>query len=1107
VSIVDFKKLFISTLVLLSVPLLGLAQDEDEETAAAIAEAAAEDQEEERAAEEIVVTGSRIKRDTYSSIAPLQVITGQMSREAGLIDPATILQESSAGGGQQIDLTFQGFVLDNGPGSTTIDLRGLGAGRTLVLIDGRRAAPAGVEGAPFAVDLSLVPASLVQQYDVLLDGASSVYGSDAVAGVTNIILRKDFDGLELESFTTSPDQSGGLQNTVSVAYGKNFDRGFIGIGVEFEDQEEVLLSERSWSAECVKHVEIDQNGAIRTLDLWRKELFGWRDENCNTSGGQSRNAARFIMPGGILGPGSLYYTPGFSNSGVPNFSAEDLTFTNSGLDGDGDGLTDIQSLADYSGSAIGGDTGQLFPDFQSLSVMAYGEYTFDGEMNLTPFFEIQYNERDVFSDTGQTAQFFPVVPGGNPFNICNPTGVQGVDCGLAVDSFWANPNVIAAYQAETGLTPLQDGITPNGAIGPAATRLVWRIRDDRNTTAVDVSQTRFVAGLRGDLPNFNPGSLEDWSFEIAMIAAKSKGKSSRLGIREDRYDLAVGWTGAFIEDPANPGTYLCGEDANGDGVPDGTDGCVPYNMYAPSNFGSGPGNHVGDTATQAERDWLFDTRDFDTDYEQLVISAYATGELFQMPAGAVLGVVGFEYRDDKIDSIPDDVARDGLFFGFFADGGAVGEKFTREYYGEVELPLLANMTMARELNFNASARYTEDEFYGSDTTYSGKLGWRPVDSLLLRGTYGTSFRAPNLRENFLLSQTGFSTLFDPCGIPEVAWDASSQSYIPANETREPEVLANCAANGADPTAVFYGSLGSYSVEVASGGATDLVAETSDSISYGFVFDQPWFESFDLTFGWTYYEIDISNSIIEPGSSFIINDCYGSPVSQPSVFCSRISRDPGSAQGVNAMSLIDRGFINRDELYASGVDINVAYDQSVTLFGRPFDLSLDLTLNHPKEVSSTLIDTDGTRDTDTFQGEFGFPDWRGQLALRVDFSDYRLTWQTRYLSDVEQDVAGIDEFNDIFGSAAAGRSDTCGGPALGDVLCRDVGFADDYYNHAVSLYYYGDVWTIGGGIRNVFEEKPPMVDTTEVQAVRNSPIGYGYDLNGRTYFLNVAASFQ
>ena len=106
------------------------------------------------AVEEVVVTGSRIKRDTFSSVAPLQIISGQVSREVGAIDPSTILQDTSAAAGTQIDVTFQGFVLDNGPGSSTIDLRGLGAQRTLVLINGRRAAPVGVEGAPFAVDLN-----------------------------------------------------------------------------------------------------------------------------------------------------------------------------------------------------------------------------------------------------------------------------------------------------------------------------------------------------------------------------------------------------------------------------------------------------------------------------------------------------------------------------------------------------------------------------------------------------------------------------------------------------------------------------------------------------------------------------------------------------------------------------------------------------------------------------------------------------------------------------------------------------------------------------------------------------------------------------------------
>ena len=165
----------------------------------------------------ITVTGSRIVRDTYSSISPIQVLTRQESNEVGLFDPSQILQRSEAAAGTQIDATFQGFVLDNGPGSQTLNLRGLGADRTLLMINGRRMAPAGVEGAPTAPSINLLPGSLIDRYDLLLDGASSVYGSDAVAGVGNIILRKDFDGLELSARGEINPQGSGEDYTLSAA--------------------------------------------------------------------------------------------------------------------------------------------------------------------------------------------------------------------------------------------------------------------------------------------------------------------------------------------------------------------------------------------------------------------------------------------------------------------------------------------------------------------------------------------------------------------------------------------------------------------------------------------------------------------------------------------------------------------------------------------------------------------------------------------------------------------------------------------------------------------------------------------------------------------------
>ena len=124
-----------------------------------------------------------------------------------------------------------------------------------------------------------------------------------------------------------------------------------------------------------------------------------------------------------------------------------------------------------------------------------------------------------------------------------------------------------------------------------------------------------------------------------------------------------------------------------------------------------------------------------------------------------------------------------------------------------------------------------------------------------------------------------------------------------------------------------------------------------------------------------------------------------------------------------------------------------------------------------------------------------------MGMRFDYDDFRLTYELRYLGSVEQDQRGIDAFDE----AITGISDTCEGPP-NDVLCRDIGFADNYFLHNLSAYYFGDRWTIGGGIRNVLDEEPPFVDGTEILSVNNAPIGTGYDLNGRVYFLNVTTSF-
>ncbi len=1060
-------KLSVVSLAILGLALpVAFAQDEVEgEDADSTSEAS------DKTIEEIVTTGSRLKRDTYSSISPLQIITAKVSREVGVIDPSTILHESTATSGVQFDLTFGAFVIDNGPASSSVDLRGLGASRTLFLMNGRRLSPSGVEGAPTSPDTTLIPATLVQQYEVLLDGASSIYGSDAVAGVVNIILEKDFDGLELEAFSNIPaaGDGDGQQNQLSVKWGYNGDRGFIGFGAEYREIERLKLEDRRWSNECRKHAEVTTEGEIRTTDLWYANNFGMITGDCVITG-----LAGYVTELGSPALGSLFYQPGFSNTTIPNLS--DYNSFGVVVDTTNDGFADI-NFADYN---LNGNSQFLdvIPEITRASAMAYGEYTFAGDANITPYFEMQYNQKET-SSQAFVAQLFPVVNALNPFNPCNPLGA-GVDCGLAADTLLTDPNFLDDWLAVYSATPEEFGLL-TGAVGPIAVRPVVAVRGDRNDNQTEITQIRAVFGVHGDLP-----ALNNWSWDFYISSTDTSGDSVWNGVRGDRLDLALG-------NFSSTGTP-CDNDLGVSLASDTAAGCVPVNMFAPSLFANVVNN---DFETQAERDYVFGTREFDTDYRQTVLSTYITGDLFELPGGDAMAVIGFEYREDEIDSIPNVVAAEGRFFGFSADQGAIGEKFTREFYAELELPLAAGKPGVEELTVNISTRHTKDEFYSGAWTYSTKLAYRPTDSLLIRATVGTSYRAPNLRENFLAGQTGFNNVSDPCVIPDVAVDVTG-NYIPENDSRDPVTIQNCVNDsGVDPFTFINNGIQVYSVESVEGGSLDLVEENSDSYSVGFVWDQPIWEAFDMSFSATFYSIEVQDEIIEPSIFFILGDCYSDPEFD-SPFCSRITRGADSR-----LLLVDEGFINRDRLKARGVDLNLRFDWPTQMFGRAVDLSGDFAFNRALELSSRVVDTAGGDETDEFTGEFGFPEWQGRSTLRADIGDWRVTWSMRYLSSVKQDADGVDDFDNVF----TGNADTCLGPENGDVNCRDIGYADNYMVQDASVFYLGDVWTLGLGLRNIADTAPPFVDGTEVGSFNNRPRGRGYDLFGRTAFVNVRYNFQ
>ncbi len=1101
----------------------------------------------------IVVTGSRIVRDTYTSISPLQVLTTENQQAVGAFDPAQILQRSEAAAGQQIDATFNGFVLNNGPGSQTLNLRGLGADRTLILVNGRRLAPAGVEGAPSNPSINLIPASLVDRYDILTDGASSVYGSDAVAGVVNVILRKDFDGLEIQANGNINPQGAGEDYTVSAAWGFNTDRAVFGIGLEYQKRDLVRFGDRDFLTGCDAHREIDQNGNIRTLGIRDSALIR------RNSGGAIRVRDSECKIGALSGRifidqtrvGSVYYKPGAGNV-LADFS-ENTGLGNREVDFNGDGIRDVD-FQDYNNNSNNNpetlDT-TFISGQELINGFAYGEYTFSGEANITPFFEAQFTRAEISAPNQFQAQIFPFVPDLNPFNPCNIDsngGVRinpnGIDCRAADNAFQRRLNP-AVFSGPPGTArALSTGFSL--PVSPLIS-----IRGDRNNNEVTQEQYRGVLGVRGDLPFIG----SSWSFEVAGTYSRSVGVSTRNGIREDRLALALGldptadYDGDGVTDNNGDGTAddyndqlsvfgafgdsqwigVCntaGLANPGQAAPDLTEGCVPVNLFAPSLLNT----FVGDFATSAERNYLFDQRRFDTTYEQTMLSAYVTGDLFELPAGPVGVVLGGEWREDKIQSDPNLAAANGLYFAFFADSGAAGSKWIRELYGEIEAPLMAGETLVEELTIKAAGRITDEEFYGTNGTFALGAGWRPVSPLLVKFNYGTSFRAPNLRENFLLAQSGFNTLNDPCAVPGAAFDPAV-GYIASQDTREPVILANCRREGRDPTRVGIDSQGlntngAAGVEITSGGSLDIEPETSRSITTGFAFEEDWASGFEFSFNFNYYDIKLKQSIIEPSAQFIINDCYTRDDSTRSPFCDRISTSNIERRLVSG---VFSGFLNLDQESVRGIDLNANFGYPVTIGQEEINLSLNLTANHLIERSSTFTNDSGDVDTEDFAGEFGFPSWIGRATFNASWNDFTLTWQTRYIGSVAQDPVGVDPLSDAFGFGPNGTAtpgffgDTClgsgsrftAGAQAGQVsgivpgdstFCRDVGFTGEYFEHAVSARWDNGDLRIIAGVTNLFDRNPPLVDGSEVLAIANAAIGNGYNLDGREFFAQLLYRF-
>ena len=343
---------------------------------------------EEARQEKIVVTGSLLRRDEYSSSSPIQVITANTATLQGLVDTADILQSSSvASGSTQINGNFGGFVVEGGTGVNTISLRGLGAQRSLVLFNGRRLGGAGTQGQVGAVDLNVIPDAAISRIEILKDGASSIYGSDAVAGVVNVITRRSVDAPEINVTYDRPFDTGGESFGIDGAYGLNFDKGSAVLSASYEKFEPLQQGDRDFLA-CPQDYIFTEDGSQRA------DLLDTRPDGQARRGYKCFNSISQVFDDANGGRRWIY------DSALGDFRPR------------ADGPAGVAETPYYDARQ---DSTSIIPETERVSVYLTADYDF----GPTEFFgDFLFNNRTTEQENWR--QLFPFQAPSNP---TNPTGV------------------------------------------------------------------------------------------------------------------------------------------------------------------------------------------------------------------------------------------------------------------------------------------------------------------------------------------------------------------------------------------------------------------------------------------------------------------------------------------------------------------------------------------------------------------------------------------------------------------------------------------------------------------------------------------------------------
>ncbi len=929
--------------------------------------------------EKVTVTGSLIKRLEYDTISPVQVISADVSVDVGQINTAEFLQKSSvAAGSTQISNQFAGFVVEGGTGVQTINLRGLGAQRTAVLLNGQRPGPAGTRGQVLAFDLNVIPQSILQRAEIVKDGSSSIYGSDALAGVVNLITRKNFNGPEVTFTARSPQKGGAETVSFSVANGWNFGKGSIAAAAEYYLQEPLRFGDRDF-LRCAQDLVWDQNG--NRIDRQDRSILA----GTPLGGCSGTNLYINTVIDAVYGRRYIPSPDGVTIGLIPGYRPR--TNANYGPNNTGQAYFEDVLNFDRFGEQ------QLIDRQERFSVFATSDFNL-GAVNWTTDF--LFNRRG--TDTHRWRQFFPLTGG--------------------------TTAIIPAYRYTDGSSFASP--VPSGIAQP-----VMPFPSDQK---IRINYYYLRTGLDGLI-----GGTDTWSWTTNLSYTRSDGAYSVLSILKSKSgDVDPNlrpWTGGRSPsvnyfDPC----YLSGQ-------------CMEQLVAAVGAW------HTGNTV-----------------YDQYLINAVATGEVFNLPAGAVNMAIGAEYRNFGINDQPSQQERSGDLWGQSSAVVTKGRDHVKEIFTEVEVPLLKGLPAFESLTLNMSARaFDYASVNKSDSVWKLGLGWQIIPAVRLRATKGTSYRAPGLYELYLGNLSSFvsQTSIDPC----INWGQSTNDFI----------RANCAAAGVPDN--FPGGTSSATV-ISQGGAGVLKPETSSAKTAGIVFTPT---SFPFSMAVDYFEYTVRNQIAQLTAATILGGCYGAQV-YPNQFCSLFVRNPSNhPTAPNKIETVYQKYVNVNRQKVRGYDLLGRYDGDFS-FGK---LEVEGQATYMMEDFEEFFSTSAASgfSTSNRNGAIGRPKVVGNLRTTLKRGDWSWTWYMNYVGRTKS--LTLQPTFTYFGWTNAVR----------DIV------AESRLYHTLSVRYDQPKWSALFGIQNVTDKAPPTVSSGVATRYGNVPaFATQYDLLGRAFYTQVSFKF-